>query len=99
MKMKNTILLGAACALLAAGSASADVSFGISMGEPQVYPVAPVRAYPAYPAYVEPGPGYAYAPDWPSEHYDRHRHRHNDYWARRQEHFEHERYEHEYRHG
>jgi len=30
-------------------------------------------------------PGYEMRPDYPSEHYDIHRHRHNDYWARRQQ--------------
>jgi len=33
------------------------------------------------PVYAEPG-YVAMAPDYPSEHYDIHRHRHNDYWAR-----------------
>jgi len=30
-------------------------------------------------------PAYVMRPDYPSEHYDIHRHRHNDYWARKQQ--------------
>lgn len=77
--MKRIIILSSALVILASASAYADsVSFGVNVGEP-AYP-----AYPAYaaPTYVEPGYGYVMAPDWPSEHYDRHRHRHDDYWAR-----------------
>ncbi len=80
--MKKTIIISALCTLLAGTSANAQVSVGIGIGEPAY----PAPSYPAYPAYVEPGPGYVVAPDWPSEHYDIHRHRHNDYWAHRQAH-------------
>ncbi len=77
--MKKIIVFSAACMLLAGASAHAEISVGIGIGEP-VY-AAPV--VPAYPMYVEPGPGYVVAPDWPSAHYDHHRHAHNDYWAHR----------------
>jgi len=75
--MKKIVILSAVFALLAGASANADVSVGFNFG----VPVEPV--YPE-PVYVEPGPGYVIAPDYPSYHYDRHRHRHNDYWAHRQ---------------
>jgi hypothetical protein len=70
-----TLLTGAI--LFTSASANAQVSVGINLGVP-VEPVYPV------PTYITP------APDWPSNHYDIHRHRHNDYWAhRQQEHAEH----------
>jgi len=34
---------------------------------------------------VYESPGYVIAPDYPSYHYDHHRHPHNDYWAHRQQ--------------
>ncbi len=83
--MKKIILLSSAFMLLASASANADVSVGVNFGEPEY--AEPIYLAPA-PVYVEPGPSYVVAPDWPSEHYDRHRYRHNNYWAHR-EHDEH----------
>jgi len=68
--MKKILIVSGMFMLLASASANAEVSVGINFGEP----VEPVYVAPTY---VEP------APDWPSYHYDRHRHRHNDYWAHR----------------
>jgi len=33
---------------------------------------------------ISESPSYVIAPDYPSYHYDHHRHPHNDYWAHRQ---------------
>jgi hypothetical protein len=70
--MKRTIILSSALCLLGSYSANADISVGINLGEP-------VYAEPVYE-----NPGYVIAPDYPSYHYDHHRHPHNDYWAHRQ---------------
>ena len=69
--MKKVILLTSALILLGSTSANAEINLNVDFGEP-VY---------AQPVYMSPG--YVIRPDYPSEHYDRHRHRHNDYWARR----------------
>ena len=59
-------------------AAHAEVSFQVGIGEPGYGAPAP------YPYYAEPYAPYAASErDWPSEHYDRHRHGHNDYWAHR----------------
>ncbi len=76
--MKKIIILSSALCLLGSYSANADISVGINLGEP-------VYAEPVYAEPVYENPGYVMAPDWPSEHYDRHRHRNNDYWAHRQQ--------------
>jgi hypothetical protein len=68
--MKKILILSSAMVLMTAYSANAQIS--VSIGEPA-------------PVYYAPEPGYVVAPDWPSEHYDIHRHRHNDYWAHRQQ--------------
>jgi len=73
--MKKIILITSALVLLTGYSANAAVDLSVGIGVP-----APGYGY-AQPAYVEPG--YVVAPGWPSEHYDIHRHRHNDYWAAR----------------
>ena len=71
MNKSLPLTLLTATVLLAATSAKADVSVGVTFGEPE------------YPAYAAPGYVVAPAPDWPSYHYDHHRHGHNDYWAHR----------------
>jgi hypothetical protein len=68
---KLLVITTALCAFAGANTAQAEIS--VVLGQP-----AP--AYYAEPAYVPQG--YVARPDWPSEHYDIHRHRHNDYWAR-----------------
>jgi len=65
--MKKIIILSSALCVLASYPANAGVA--IVFNEPQ----------PVY--YAEPSRGYVMAPDWPSEHYDIHRYRHNDYWS------------------
>src|SRR5271155_218057 len=75
--MKKIIILSSALCLLGSYSANADISVGINLGEP-VY-TEPVYAEPIYE-----NPGYVMAPDYPSYHYDHHRHPHNDYWAHHQ---------------
>jgi hypothetical protein len=79
--MKILFPLTAACMLVSA-SAWANVNVDIGIGVPVAEPV-----------YAPQPQGYVLAPDWPSLHYDRHRHFHNDYWAHRQaeERGEHER--------
>ena len=73
------ILIAGSVASFSAGyAAHAQVSLQVGIGEPAY--VAPAPVYP----YAEPYAPYAGAyRDWPSEHYDRHRHPHNDYWAHR----------------
>jgi len=73
--MKKIFILSSAFIMLAGASANAEVSVGISLGGPVAEP-APMYIAPA-PTYITP------VPDWPSYHYDRHRHWHNDYWAHR----------------
>ena len=83
--MKKIFLISTTVFLLSGYSANAQVS--VTFGEP-------AYVAPAYP-YAAPY-GYAITSDWPSDHYDVHRHRHNDYWAHRMhdERGEHEREEH-----
>ena len=69
--MNKIILLSSALCLFASYPANAEVSLNVNLGEP-VY-------------YAQPYRGYVMQPDYPSEHYDHHRHGHNDYWAGRQQ--------------
>lgn len=77
--MKKILMLGSALCVLASYPASAGVAIVFNTPEP-VY-------------FYEPTRGYVIQPDYPSEHYDRHRHWHNDYWAHRQQE-ERDRFEH-----
>src|SRR5436190_655059 len=67
--MKKIIILSSALCLLASYSANAGTTTTVIVGEPIYTPSL----------YVSPG--YRVAPPWPSEHYDIHNHRHNDYWG------------------
>ena len=69
--MKEIFILSSALVLLTSYSASAE--FAVKFNAPQ-----PVE-------YAEQTRGYEIKHDYPSEHYDIHRHRHNDYWANRKQ--------------
>lgn len=69
--MKKIILLSSALVLFGSYSANAEINVNVDFGSPAVV--------------EEPVRGYIVRPDYPSEHYDIHRHRHNDYWARKQQ--------------